>query len=191
MSPMRSRTMLLAALAVVASARVALADRTTASGAYAEIGLGAAGFLGAARDHGAVGPTAALRVGYDLLSFFSIGGRLELESHAATVPPPPEDQYFQLYHLGGDARVSARIGAIGLFADGGLGLSLVSTNVLAKVGVTDPDEHLTVSFAAGGGLEYQLMNRHYALGLAAQWSLYPGFDAAQAVAARTYLRYTY
>lgn len=181
----------LLAAAVFLLAVPAAADRPASRGPYAEIGLGATGFLGAMAGEAAIGPGAALRVGLDAFPFLSLGGRIELASHRATVPPPPEDQYVQLYQLAGDARLTARVGALALFADGGLGVAVVSTNVFDKVGVTEPGERATLAFAAGGGLEYQLMNRHYALGVAAQWSLLPGFEAAQAVAGRAFLRYTY
>jgi hypothetical protein len=178
------------AVALLAPA-AASADRIASTGPYAELGLCASGFLGDAARHGAPGPTAAVRLCRDLLSFFSLGARLELISHEATVPPPPDGQYFQLYHLAAEARLGGRIGAVAPFVEGGVGLAMISTNVLAKVALTEPDERVTPVFAAGGGLEYQLMNRHYALGLAGQWTLYPGFEAIQAVAGRLYLRYTY
>lgn len=178
-------------LALVGLPAVAHADRPASAGPYAELGFGATGFLGTAAEYGALGPSAALRVGYDVFSFLSLGGRLELDSHQATVPPPPGGQYFQLYHAAVEVRLAARVGALGLFAEGGLGAALVSTNILAKVALTEPDETLSPVVSAGGGLEYQLMNRHYALGLAGLWSLLPGFESTQAVSGRAYLRYTY
>ena len=44
---------------------------------------------------------------------------------------------------------------------------------------------------AGGGLEYQVLNRHYAFGVAGDWLLVPDFDALSAIQARVFLRYTY
>jgi hypothetical protein len=180
-----------AALVALALAAPARADRPASVGPYAELGLGATGFLGDAGQAGAVGPAAALRGGYDVFSWLSIGGRLQLDNHEATVPPPPDHQYFQIYQLAADARLGVRIGAVALFAEGGLGLAMISTNVLDKVGITDLDERWSPLLAAGGGAEYQLANRHYALGLAGEWSLMPAFEATQAVGGRLYLRYTY
>ena len=71
------------------------------------------------------------------------------------------------------------------------GLTLISTNVLAKVMILDPGEEFTLFFAAGGGVEYQLQNRHYALGVAGGWHTLPEFDQTQGVSGRAYLRYTY
>jgi hypothetical protein len=46
-------------------------------------------------------------------------------------------------------------------------------------------------FHAGGGLEYQLENRHYAVGAAVDAFVIPQFDAMKAIDTRVYLRYTY
>src|SRR5690606_38226590 len=147
--------------------------------------------LGEGDDYTAVGPLATLRAGTDVFSWLSVGGRLSLSSHEATVPAPPEGEYVQLYSGAGEARLSLPIGRVGLYADGALGLALISTDVLGKVGITDPGERYTVVFSAGGGLEYQLQNRHYALGVGGTWTSYPAFSALQIATARAYLRYTY
>src|SRR5437762_1222494 len=75
----------------------------------------------------------------------------------------------------------ARPASTGWFAEGGLG----------RVMITDPGERFSIAFQAGAGVEYQLENRHYAVGLAADGFLLPQFDAIRAVDGRFYLRYTY
>jgi hypothetical protein len=57
--------------------------------------------------------------------------------------------------------------------------------------ITDPGETFSIAFQAGAGLEYQLENRHYAIGLAADGFLLPQVDAIRAIDSRIYLRYTY
>jgi hypothetical protein len=52
----------------------------------------------------------------------------------------------------------------------------VSTNLLTRTDILDPGERFSSLIAAGGGLEYQLDNRHYAVGLAGQWTLMLAFD---------------
>lgn len=182
-----SAAVLLVALAGPAGAE----PRTASNGPYAEASVGGAAFLGAGGDYSRPGPAFALRGGLDLFSWFSLGVRVELETHEADVPPPPEGEYFQVYTAAADGRISIPAGRVGLFADGGLGLAMVSTNVLAKVDLLDPGERVTPFFAAGGGLEYQLANRHYTFGLAGQWSLYPAWGAMQSIGARLTFRYTY
>ena len=176
-----------AALAAPARAEPALASK----GPYTEASLGASGFIGSSGEYSRPGPAFGLRAGLDLFSWFSIGLVLAMEVHEANVPPPPEGEYFQLYQGGADGRISIPIGRVNLFGDGGFGLAMVSTNVLAKVGILDPGERFSPVISAGGGLEYQLANRHYAAGIAGQLQIMPAFSAAQSVGGRLYIRYTY
>ena len=189
--PAPSTPLLAVALVGALAGPAAGEPRIAATGPYAEASVGGAAFLGAGGDYSRPGPAFALRGGVDLFSWFSLGARAELESHEADVPPPPEGEYFQIYTAAAEGRISVPAGRFGLFAEGGAGFAMVSTNVLAKVELLDPGERVTPFFSAGGGLEYQLANRHYAFGLAGQWSLYPAFEAIQSIGARLTLRYTY
>jgi hypothetical protein len=165
--------------------------RPASSGFFSEAGAGAAGFIGAAAPDSKIGPTLAVRIGWEPFSWFALGLHLEGSNHEATVPPPPTGEWFQLYRAQADGRLTARLDRVAIFAEGGAGLAYISSNVLQKVGILDPGERTTIAFDAGGGFEYQLQNRHYAFGLAANWYLLPQFSAAQGVEGRVYLRYTY
>ena len=165
--------------------------RPASRGPYAEIGLGAAGFLGDKAVYAAAGPAVDLRAGYDLFPWMSLGVKLGGSTHEATVPPPPEGEYFQLYGLAAEIRFQVRQGRIGFFLDGELGTTAISSNVLAKVEVLGPGEDRTLSFGVGGGLEYQLLNRHHAFGLAGQWTRLVDFGTLSNIGGRFYLRYTY
>ena len=165
--------------------------RPASKGVYAEAGMGADVVVGTAQDWAAPGPALALRVGYDLFSWFSLGVAASASTHEATVPPPPEGEYLQLYRARADGRLTARLDRLALYAEGGAGGAMISSNILGKVGVTDPGERFTVMFAGGGGFEYQLQNRHYAFGLGAEYWVMPGFDSLQGVEAKVFLRYTY
>jgi hypothetical protein len=177
--------------ALCLSASPASARPTAAHGAFTEAGIGAAGFIGADAEYAAIGPTLDLRAGYDLFSWLSVGVHLGAETHEATVPPPPEGEYFQLYAAQADGRLGFRAGRLGFFADGGLGFAYISSNLLSKVAILDTGETFSPVVSAGGGLEYQLENRHYAFGLAGQWWLMPAFSELQGFTSRIYLRYTY
>ncbi len=181
----------LPSLAVLLASTTAHADRPASTGFYAEAGVGASGHLGTARNYSAIGPTVGLRLGYDLFSWLSLGVALSTASHEATVPPPPDGEWYQLYQGRGDARLGFRVDSLAVFAEGGAGAAYISSNVLGKVMILDPGERFTISFAGGGGLEYQLQNRHYAFGLAGTYWMLPQFDALQGVEGRVYLRYTY
>jgi hypothetical protein len=165
--------------------------RPASTGFFAEGGLGAVAFLPSAANDAATGPGLTLRVGRDVFSFLSIGVYLAASTHEATVPPPPEGQYFQLYRGGGDARIGGRFDRLALFVEGGAGASMISSNVLQKVMITKPGAHFSITFHGGGGGEYQLENRHYAVGLAVDGFIEPQFASMAAVETRLYLRYTY
>ncbi len=183
---MRAR-LIVCALAVAGAAEARPASR----GAYTEAGLGATVAVGEAQPWVAPGPALALRVGYDLWSWLSIGVAADASTHEATVPPPPEGEYLQLYRARADARLTARVGAVALFLEGGAGGAMVSSNILGKVGVTEPEERFSLALAGGGGLEYQLQNRHYAFGLGGEYWQTPGFTGLGGVTVRLFLRYTY
>jgi hypothetical protein len=165
--------------------------RPASTGFFAEGGLGAVAFLPSAANDAAAGPGLTLRVGRDLFSWLSLGGYLAASSHEATVPPPPTGQWFQLYRGGGDARIGGRFDTVAVFVEGGVGLSMISSNVLEKVMITDPGSRFSITFHGGGGGEYQLENRHYAVGLAVDAFIEPQFASMTALETRLYLRYTY
>lgn len=183
------RSTLLAIAFVTLLPATGVAKPRYSQGLYAEGGLGGTGFLGTTGSYAAPGPAFGVRMGTDLTSWFSLGGLVFGSTHEATVPPPPEREYFQLYHLAADARLTVRVRRIALFAEGSVGAGFISTNVLDNVGVT-PDGHSSIAFTAGGGLDYHTMNRHFSFGVGADWTMYPSFDASQSVTVRLYLRYT-
>lgn len=163
--------------------------RPASTGFYAEGGLGAVAFV--PKRNAALGPSMNIRIGRDLFSWLSLGVVIAGSSHEATVPPPPEDEWFQLYRGAADLRIGGLAGSVAFFAEGGLGLAIMSSNVLEKVMIIEPGEWYSVMFQAGGGLEYQLENRHYALGAAVDVTVIPQFDNIKTIDSRIYLRYTY
>lgn len=183
-------------VAVTLAATTTAAARPASQGWYAEGGLGAVTFLPATSRQAQVGPAVGFRIGRDLFSFLSLGIQLGASSHEATVPAPPEGEWFQLYRGAGDVRLGGRFDRIALFIEGGAGVAMISSNILGKVMITEPDEEFTLMFQAGAGFEYQLENRHYAIGLAADGFFLPQFKPptgapVMAIDSRLYLRYTY
>ncbi len=165
--------------------------RPASTGWFAEGGLGAVEFLPKASRDADAGPALDIRAGRDVFSWLSVGVSLAASSHEATVPPPPVAQWFQLYRAGGDARITGRFDRVAVFAEGGIGIAMISSNILQQVKITDPGERFSAAFTAGAGIEYQLENRHYTVGLAADGFLLPQFDAIRALDTRLFLRYTY
>ncbi len=186
----RSSWIVVATLAL-GSAHAIADDRTASTGFFAEGGIGAVSFLPKASTDAAVGPSLDMRIGRDIFSWLSLGGFLAASTHEATVPPPPTGQFFQLYRGGADVRLGGRVGRIAFFLEGGIGAVMISSNVLEKVMITDPGERFSITFQGGAGLEYQLENRHYAFGIAADGFLIPQFDSIKAIDSRFYIRYTY
>jgi len=183
-------------LAVVSCALAMLcgaADARPASkGWFAEGGLGAVSFLPPrASDAAAIGPALGVRLGHDVFSWFSIGIQVAASSHEATVPAPPEGEWFQLYRGAGDARLTGRFDRLALFAEGGVGVTMISSNVLGKVMITEPGEKYSILFQVGAGFEYQLENRHYSIGLGVDGFTAPQFEKLRALDSRAFLRYTY
>ena len=165
--------------------------RVASTGWFAEGGLGATGFLAGASADAAIGPSLDLRLGRDLFSWLSIGIFGAISSHEATVPPPPDGEWFQLYRMGGDVRIGGRFERLAVFVEGGVGAAIISSNVLDKVMITTPGSNISLVAQGGAGAEYQLENRHYAVGLAGDAAIVPQFASIKAVDARLYLRYTY
>lgn len=179
------------AAALASSAGTAVA-RPASTGWFAEGGLGAVQFLPPRASKAAdLGPAIGIRFGRDLFSWFSIGVQLAASSHEATVPPPPEGEWFQLYRGAADARLTGRIDRLALFAEGGAGAVMISSNVLGKVMITDPGEKYSIMFQGGVGFEYQLENRHYSVGLGADGFIVPQFQKMYGIDTRAFLRYTY
>jgi hypothetical protein len=178
-------------LALLVSGTGPALARPASKGWFAEGGLGAVAFLPSASKSADPGPALNIRLGRDLFSWFSVGASLAASSQQATVPAPPEGEWFQIYRASGDARLSGRFDRFALFVEGGAGFAAISSNILGKVMITEPGETISIAFHAGAGIEYQIENRHYAFGLAVDGFLLPQFDAIRALDSRLYLRYTY
>ena len=181
--------LVVAAVLVLSSAR-ASAEPKYATGYYAEAGLGTAFFLGDAGKYIAPGPSFAVRSGYDLFPWLSLGGLVSGNVHEGDVPPPPAQEYFQIIEGAAEARLTLRIRRVALFAEGSLGFGYITTNLLDDVGITSPDSYLSPAFGAGGGIDYHTQNRHFSFGLVADYAVFPTFSSAQGVTVRAYLRYT-
>ena len=170
---------------------IAAADRVAAVGWYAEGGLGATKFIGRVGRDADLGPALDLHVGRDLFSWLSVGVVVDGSSHQATVPPPPVGQYFQLYRGAAEARIAGRLDRWGGFLEGGAGGMMISSNILGQVKVTDPGQHFSIQFFGGAGIDYQLENRHYAVGIAGDGFIAPQFTQMRGIDGRLFLRYTY
>jgi hypothetical protein len=161
-----------------------------AGGLYSEADVGARIFLGSAADDAAPGPAIGARLGYQPARWVGLGVLASASIHEATVPPPPEGEYFQLYHVGMDLRFRLRLGRVGLFAEASGGVAAISTNVLDAVEITRPTRHLSPYVLGGAGLEYHTRNPRFGLGVAADLAVHTDFAMTKTLGVRVYLRYT-
>ncbi len=166
-------------------------SRPVSVGPYAQVGIGAQKMAGKTKRRTNEGPALALLLGTDVFSWLSVGGRLDLASHEVVLPRPPEGEYTQLYSGAGEARLSISMGRVALYAEGIIGYTMISTNVLETVEILDPGERFSPLIGGGGGLEYQLQNRHYAFGLGGEWNMLTEFAKMHTVTVAAHLRYTY
>ena len=108
----------------------------------------------------------------------------------ATYPEPPQfGQSFQTYLYAGEVRLKLQLHRFQLFAEGGAALAQVSTNVLEQVGVTH-GSNFTFTVVGGGGLDYHTLNRHFSVGLGADYVWLATFSGGHALSLDAYLRYT-
>jgi hypothetical protein len=130
-----------------------------------------------------------VRFGYDVFRWLAVQAHVMGGSEDANTPPPTFGQSFQTYLYDGEVRVTVQIRRFALFAEGGAGLGQVSSNVLDQVGVTH-DSHFSMAIVGGGGLDYHTLNRHFSVGLGADYVWLASFTGGQALSADVYLRYT-
>jgi hypothetical protein len=171
--------------------------RRFARGFFAEGDLGAVIFVGKLGDYASPGPTLGARLGYDVARWFALQAHVA-GSFASADLPSPYGQSFQMYLYAGEARAQLQLRRVGLYVDAGAGAVQISSNVLETrnidgktVGVTSPGQRFSFAVLAGAGIDLHTLNRHFSLGLAADYLFLGQFISSHAVTVGTYLRYTH
>jgi hypothetical protein len=160
-----------------------------AKGPFASGEVGALVYLGRAGRYADPGVAFGVRLGYDLFRWLALQAHVMGSSADATTPPPTFGQSFQTYLYAGEVRASIQLHRFAIFAEGGAALAQVSTNVLEQVGVTH-GSNFTFAVVAGGGLDYHTLNRHFSVGLGADYVWMASFTGGHALSLDVYLRYT-
>ncbi len=160
-----------------------------AKGPFASGEVGALVYLGRAGKYTAPGVAFGVRHGYDLFRWLDVQAHVMGASSDASTPPPTFGQSFQTYLYAGEVRLKLQLHRFQLFAEGGAALAQVSTNVLEQVGVTH-GSNFSFAVVAGGGLDYHTLNRHFSVGLGADYVWMASFTGGHALSADVYLRYT-
>jgi hypothetical protein len=160
-----------------------------AKGPFASGEVGTLVFLGNAGKFTSPGVAFGVRLGYDIFRWLDVQAHVIGGSNDASLPPPTVGQAFQTYIYAGEVRLKLQIHRFALFAEGGAAAAQVSTNVLDQVGVTH-GTHVTFAALGGAGLDYHTLNRHFSVGLGADYVWLQSFTGGHALSADVYLRYT-
>jgi hypothetical protein len=156
---------------------------------FSEGDLGGRFFLGSGGQNAALGPNFGVSAGAQFTSWLHLGVAVGTSLHEATVPPPPDQEFFQLYTGAAQVRLGFRVGRVGIFVQQQSGVGIISTNILDDVGITQPDRHWSPFLGAGGGLIIHTGNPRFSFGLGGDWAMYPTFDSLQTVNVRLFVRY--
>lgn len=161
-----------------------------ARGFFAQGDVGAMVFFGKTGQYAAPGFQLGARLGYDLLRWLAIEAHVFGASSDATLPPPTVGQTLQTYVYAAEVRLGVQIKRVQLWAEGGAGLGQLSSNVLDRVQVTNGNL-LSLAVVAGAGVDVHTLNRHFSLGLGADYVYLHHFSATSGLVADVYLRYTH
>jgi hypothetical protein len=160
-----------------------------AKGPFASGEVGALVYLANSGKYASPGVAFGVRLGYDIFRWLAVQVHVLGGSNDATLPPPTINQAFQTYVYAAEARFKVQIHRFALFAEGGAAFAQVSSNVLDEVGVTH-GSHFTAAALGGGGLDYHTLNRHFSVGLGADYLWLQSFTGGHALSLAAYLRYT-
>jgi hypothetical protein len=161
-----------------------------AKGPFVSGEIGALFFFGRAGRYSSAGPVLGVRVGWDIFRWLDVQTHITGSSHDAETPPPTFGQSFQTLMYTGEVRLKLQLRRFQIFGEGGAGLGQITSNVLDQVGVTDGNQ-FTLVVIAGGGLDYHTLNRHFSVGLGADYLFLSNWHQTSSLTAQAYLRYTY
>jgi hypothetical protein len=161
-----------------------------ARGFFAQGEIGTLIFLGPTARYASPGVNVGARIGYDLFRWLAIQGHFAGSMMNANLPAPTTGQSFQTLLYAAEVRLSVQIRRVQLYAQGGAGIGQLSNNVLDRVMITNGT---LVSFAvvAGGGIDLHTLNRHFSLGLGADYVWLQNFSNTSGLLINAYLKYTH
>lgn len=172
--------------------------RRFARGPFAEGDVGAMLYLGRLGQFAEPGPAFAIRLGYDLQRWLAVQAYAGATMSSASAPPPFLGQSFQTYWYGLEGRLQLQLRRVGLYLAGGAGGLNLSSNLFG-VDRRDPSgadfnvtfvRRFTFIALAGAGIDLHTLNRHFSVGLAADYMWLAQFSSSHALSLAAYLRYT-
>jgi len=160
-----------------------------AHGLYTEGEIGVVGFFGPAGEDISPGFAVGARLGYDLLPFFALQARALGSTHETKGDTPVSGQLLQAYQGTLEGKLTVRIVQWSFFAEGGVGGTRMSSNLLYALGLA----RYRTGFTAGGGLgvDYHSLSWHFSVGLRGSFYWLKHVSNSTDLAVTTYLRYTF
>jgi hypothetical protein len=128
--------------------------------------VGALGHLGPLKNVSPTAPWFHLLFGFEPLSFLMafVEGDVAFAS-TSYANPPPEPRSYAFYGFGGGLRLTLHpTDRVGVYAQGSVGFSSISEDVLHVYGYEDADS-LNLYYGGMLGVEWYQVNPHYALAL--------------------------
>jgi hypothetical protein len=167
-------------------------------GLTVESSIGAQQPLGALSHVSRTSPWFHAAFGWEVTHWFMVLAQVDLSLTSTSLAnPPPDPRGYAVWGLGGAGRFGFEpFRNIGLYAQGEVGISDATTDVLATYGYKNADS-VGLYFGGLAGLEWYQVSPHYALGLQGGARVYPnlarsiGGDTAISLLGAAALRYTF
>jgi hypothetical protein len=161
-----------------------------AHGFFTEGEFGVLWFTGRANDAIAPGFAVGARAGYDIFRFFAVQLHLMGSTHQSQGDSPVAGQLLQVYQATAEGKLTLRLVQWSFFAEGGLGLARMSSNLLFALGL-EPKYRTGLTLGGGGGIDYHFLSRHFSIGLRGGFYVLREVTASQDLNTTLYLRYTF
>jgi hypothetical protein len=153
--------------------------------------LGAFALLGKG-DAVGIGPAISGRVGYDVFRLLALQLHVAGSTHRTDFGAAPQTgQLLQIYQTTAEIKVTIPVHQVSVHAFGGAGFTFLSTNILATTGLTEASKTSSVMYAAGLGLDYHLLSRHFSFGIDATFAKVRGIKTAGGLLSTVYTRYAF
>jgi hypothetical protein len=162
---------------------------TFARGLYTEGEIGVVGFFGRAGDVIAPGFAVGARFGYDLFRFFALEARALGSTHETKGDTPVSGQLLQTYQGTIGGKLTLRIVQWSFFAQGAVGATRMSSNLLHALGLATYRTGLATG--GGAGVDYHTLSRHVSVGARAEFYRLIHVTGSSDLIVTTYLRYTF
>lgn len=159
-------------------------------GFYAQGELGALAYVGHAGKLAGPGPAFSVRLGYDIQRWLSIQAHVLGSIGQVNIPGPTDGQSYQTFVYGGEVHGQVQVRRVGLYAEAGAAAAHIPSNVFDDARITNGHK-ISLAVVAGGGIDFHTLNRHFSVGVGADYLWLASFGRSSAVTAQAFLKYTH